>query len=466
MKNWKRITCIILVISICICAFAIPVSASVTAAVLIPVSAGLVIGAVLIGIGIIPAPDSTAFDELVDDVNSFLTGIGSVVDGTIDVLSIGSSAYVTHEFINRIREYLFGGGVLATNMYWGDCIYNPHGKTITSGISAASITPSVDTYYIKYFTVEEFTSNTKVTPYIGIVSADARTNSLLYLNGNEVTFSGQSRTFSSSSYTAINGVDHLTYVLNAQYFNKSDSTEIQAFINTLVGAGYQRYDGPGGSSSNIVMAYYTNGQVVTPETVITMPGLNSGTIAGEDEDIPVGYPLWDSTTITNPETQEKEESSVVALAPTYEETKDLTQEDVWAGTGTYNPGETVPEDATLGDVISSIIAIPGRIFGAIGDALASFFGFSGVASDYAIELKDFFPFCIPFDLYEFFTLLVAEPEAPVIHWEIPVPQLGQTFTVDVDLSPWDNVASLFRNLELLAFIVGLAMITREKFLRG
>ena len=85
---------------------------------------------------------------------------------------------------------------------------------------------------------------------------------------------------------------------------------------------------------------------------------------------------------------------------------------------------------------------------------------------YTLDLTEFFPFCIPFDIYEFLTLLAAEPEAPVFHWEIPVPQLGQTFEIDIDLSEWDSVALLFRRLELLAFILGLAYVTREKYIRS
>jgi len=86
--------------------------------------------------------------------------------------------------------------------------------------------------------------------------------------------------------------------------------------------------------------------------------------------------------------------------------------------------------------------------------------------DYTLDLREFFPFCIPFDLYEFLRLLAAEPRAPVFNWTIAVPQLGVNFPVNIDLSSWDEVAELFRKLELMAFIFGLAMVTRQKILRG
>lgn len=83
-----------------------------------------------------------------------------------------------------------------------------------------------------------------------------------------------------------------------------------------------------------------------------------------------------------------------------------------------------------------------------------------------LDLTQLFPFCIPFDLYEFISLLAAEPRAPVFNWVISVPQLGINYPISVDFSAWDSVAQLFRTLELLAFIIGLAMITRNKILRS
>ena len=80
--------------------------------------------------------------------------------------------------------------------------------------------------------------------------------------------------------------------------------------------------------------------------------------------------------------------------------------------------------------------------------------------DYQIDLKQFFPFCIPFDLYDFFTCLNADPVAPVIEWVIPLPG-GGTYPLEIDLSAFDGVAQLLRRLQLLLFCVGLAFKTRD-----
>ena len=83
---------------------------------------------------------------------------------------------------------------------------------------------------------------------------------------------------------------------------------------------------------------------------------------------------------------------------------------------------------------------------------------------FALDLKDFFPFCIPFDLYDFFSCLNADPVAPVIEWQLPLPG-GSTYPITLDLSVFDPVAKILRTMELLLFCVGLAFKTRD-LIRG
>lgn len=87
-------------------------------------------------------------------------------------------------------------------------------------------------------------------------------------------------------------------------------------------------------------------------------------------------------------------------------------------------------------------------------------------ADYSVDLTNFFPFCLPFDIYAFFELLAADPEAPHLEFDIPFPFMDEPWHLVIDLSAWDNVALLARRLELLGFIIGLCVFTREKFLRS
>lgn len=80
--------------------------------------------------------------------------------------------------------------------------------------------------------------------------------------------------------------------------------------------------------------------------------------------------------------------------------------------------------------------------------------------NFTLDLKKFFPFCIPFDLYAFLTCLNAEPEAPVISWQVLTPG-GSPYLLEIDLSAFDSVAQLLRRLQLLVFCIGLAFKTRD-----
>lgn len=89
--------------------------------------------------------------------------------------------------------------------------------------------------------------------------------------------------------------------------------------------------------------------------------------------------------------------------------------------------------------------------------------------DYTLPgLETLFPFCLPFDLIDFLNILSAPPEAP--HFQIPIRYPTGSgwaeYVVDIDLSAFDTVAQLLRNMELLAFIMGLIVLTREKMIRG
>lgn len=91
---------------------------------------------------------------------------------------------------------------------------------------------------------------------------------------------------------------------------------------------------------------------------------------------------------------------------------------------------------------------------------------SQTASSYQSPgLQDVFPFCIPFDIYAFFECLAADPVAPSFTWRFYVPGICDE-EIELDLSEFDTVAQIVRTMELLAFIVGLALVTRDKFLRG
>ena len=82
---------------------------------------------------------------------------------------------------------------------------------------------------------------------------------------------------------------------------------------------------------------------------------------------------------------------------------------------------------------------------------------------YKIKVTDIFPFCIPFDIYRFFSCLAADPVAPsftiplIVENSFGIPE----YSVEIDFSKFDSVAAILRKMELLGFCVGLAFVTNK-----
>ena len=94
---------------------------------------------------------------------------------------------------------------------------------------------------------------------------------------------------------------------------------------------------------------------------------------------------------------------------------------------------------------------------------------------YTADLKDVFPFCIPFDLIHLFEVFDAEPEAPV--FEIPIDlQVDNPFTgasivsykdtIKIDLSDYEEPIKVIRIFEVIFFLIGLMLITRSHMIKG
>lgn len=74
-----------------------------------------------------------------------------------------------------------------------------------------------------------------------------------------------------------------------------------------------------------------------------------------------------------------------------------------------------------------------------------------------------FPFSIPFDLYKLAKGLSVPRETPYIDTIIVIPGINYSWHLEYDLHDFDNVAELFRLLELILFIVALAVFSYDHF---
>ena len=95
--------------------------------------------------------------------------------------------------------------------------------------------------------------------------------------------------------------------------------------------------------------------------------------------------------------------------------------------------------------------------------------------DYKADLRLVFPFCIPFDLVHLIQAFEAEAQAPVFEFpldlELENPWTGKKIldyhhTFKLDMSDYEPVIKIFRIFEIIFFIIGLLMITRQHMIKG
>lgn len=129
--------------------------------------------------------------------------------------------------------------------------------------------------------------------------------------------------------------------------------------------------------------------------------------------------------------------------------------------------DTLPFPDALLDF--GVIAVDKTDTVAVEKAIADVKAGTGAIEDYKVNLVDFFPFCLPFDFYHCIALLNAEPQAPEFDFSLPVGYkdsevIWEDYHISFDM--FSPVAEVVRKFELLAFMFGLIVITRDKFIRS
>lgn len=84
---------------------------------------------------------------------------------------------------------------------------------------------------------------------------------------------------------------------------------------------------------------------------------------------------------------------------------------------------------------------------------------SGELPDFKFDLRELFPFCIPFDIYRLLSSFDAEPQAPHVQIPIVIDSINFQYNLDLDFSAWNSVAQAMRTAELIVYAIGLAWAT-------
>lgn len=101
------------------------------------------------------------------------------------------------------------------------------------------------------------------------------------------------------------------------------------------------------------------------------------------------------------------------------------------------------DTASIDDTLKDVTATPGQ------SDLPSF----------KFDLRELFPFCIPFDIYRLLSSFDSTPTAPHVQLPIVIQSIGFSYTLDLDFSAWDPVAQAMRTAELIVYAIGLAWAT-------
>ena len=392
----------------------------------LPVSVKVVAAAALICLGIMVASESTAFNNAVDNFANFLSETTSyVVDGMVNVFGVVGSD-------GLVRSYL-PQELLETGLGWA----------FDSGTIVES-SPSVfnEFYFPVTYTTFSFDSPVYiVSHYISQVNLQGQISySFKYWALSSVPFTwrrdGYSQTYPS---VEISGV-----------YLASIASGGGGSMTLVPGVHYVDY----GCVDDILQSSYMTDEPGFPSSdLIASDGLTLGRIQAPVEGVAFGdleaYSAYAGGAISLPGiTDDEEKLHLPVRIPGLEYNDDvITQTQEEAQTGVTDLEFVFTGDDTVTD---DTITDSGSITWQPPSDMGKF----------TLDLKQYFPFCIPFDLYAFFTCLNAEPVAPVIEWIIPLPG-GKTYPFEIDLSAFDSVAQILRRMQLLLFCVGLAFKTRD-----
>lgn len=448
------------------------------------VAAGTVVASALIGLGLSIGTDAVQHSAIVQQVVSHLDSLGGYIsDGLISVTSLGSGRYgIKGGLLQTIFDFLYSSKAITA-----------HDVNIVPNVMANELIRKgsfKDSYYNAYSCWKP-TKDCQVIQaycYNGIVNGYHQFNVFSLFLCTEMFYVYENIGSYNSSTPNIRGIKENGYYYGISSFLLSCNDERLSEARMNLSSFYEIPPVPGHVEARPLMM---NLPAVSRD-VVSDYDVSINFVANQGASLATGYPAWhaNSISIPNAETGEEEEYYPIAIGKTHEETQGFTQEDVWAGNGTYVDSEsvpgtgdgtiTVPDNVTLKDILTGVVSIPQAIsiaatnviaavqaipaaIQAIPAAIADFFSFKPPPdhNQFAlVDLKDFFPFCIPFDLYAFFQLLDADPVAPVLSWEIP-DLSGQVYSLSIDLAEWDSVALLFRRLQLFLFITGLAAASRK-----
>ena len=451
-RLFRCLICLILVCSFLVLSSPIRAQAVLTEAAtgFVVVGGIVVIAAVFQALGVLPGLEPIHFNDKVNEcfehiknTTSYVVNGGFQVLGTMAALETGYLSFLPRDLIQNVLDWLYASGTLSSSVTASSQTFEwlGYAKTVTSSIPFELACLWRSGYY-NY-------AGCMVVAYAAVSSADSFA---VEFDGNTV-YGNRYGNYYVAELASITGVTlayEPTYTGLRVIENKAYHNYWKNVYNDIFGS----YLSPVSTSFDLTLGQIHAPIVGTDEDEITIeiapiyvdwstgqksfipPGKNDD---GSDRDPipywPVGIPSTDYSYILE---QDQEQAQSGQTGIDFESA--IKPDDGGTGDGS---GTGTGSDPNPGGSGSSSWAPP-----------------SDHTQFQLVDLKNFFPFCIPFDLFKFFELLHAEPVAPVLYWEM-ADLAGETYSITIDLSEWNSVAQLFRRLQLFLFICGLAAASRK-----
>lgn len=222
-----------------------------------------------------------------------------------------------------------------------------------------------------------------------------------------------------------------SYMSDLQYSNFVVLDDVESFIEYVATGGV--------SSADVIVD--TSTISVPPELPAEQEyiglAISPGTVSGADT----------PATAMTPQAVER----IIQQGVTERERPVVTPVEVEIGAGTDVDSETGA--VTENPVVITPEAVAEEFVPAVSELIAP----AATIAEYVSALQTKFPFCVPFDIARLFSAFVFEPRAPVISMSFHDPFTDSDYSIVIDLSPWDEVAAIARQLETMILVVGYSL---------
>lgn len=443
LRRWLAVmlVCLVLLYSMIPPVRADPVTASV-----VGVSAVLLVASILVALGIEPLVNTalSGFNQLVNDIVAALPAeffAVTAVSGTfLKIIFRDGISYAPRSLVEWISNYLLSPVSLDTaeDLDYSDYVFptvmKSFSPTEVSGCTysdfydyTVSASMASGAYYACLLNTMEFCSLLRFS--VVDPSDNSSYTSYGYIWYNVFP------TFEITTDQMINGTVY-DYAMKVSSENPFVLT-----LSTNTGSGFQKIAFDPTYSESTYFSNYKKAALYQNNKAVALTGVSSVDSLTVSDDYALSltdaaYATWiaQGVTITNDLIGTGVVSVPISVADTISGVVDRTLADTRSGTLTI--ADTV--------AIATDVAVPGS------------FNFDEYTTP---TLRNFFPFCIPFDLYAMMRALCADPTPPVFTFATSF--LGHVYEVEIDLSAWNGVAQTIRYMIVALYVVALAVSTRK-----